>query len=87
MIRHPRVLLSAVVLLICPAGWLGADDFSFDRLRATARAMAATAYAPPRQGLDDYWKNLTYDQHRDIRFKMDRGLWAKDQLPLLGICF
>ena len=58
-----------------------ADDFSFAKLRETARTMAAAAYAPPRMELDSVWKNLTYDQHRDIRFKMHSGLWAKEQLP------
>jgi glucans biosynthesis protein len=79
---HPfRVLLPAAALLICPAGRIVADDFSFEKLRETARTIAAAPAAAPRQELAAYWKNLTYDQHRDIRFKMDSGLWAKDQLP------
>ena len=53
-----------------------AEDFSFDRLREKARKMAAGPWQPAPLNLADYWKNLTYDQHRDIRFKMDSGLWA-----------
>ena len=36
-------------------------------------------YAAPKLELADYWKNLNYDQHRDIRFKMESGLWAKEK--------
>lgn len=43
--------------------------------------MAAAPYVPSKQELDDHWKNLTYDEHRSIRFKMDSGLWAKERLP------
>jgi len=55
--------------------------FSADELRAAARALAAKPYAPARAEMADYWKNLSYDQHRDIRFKMESGLWAKDHGP------
>lgn len=58
-----------------------ACGFSFEALKEEARAAAARPPATPRQELADYWKNLTYDQHRDIRFKMESGLWAKDQNP------
>jgi len=81
MMLLSRSLLPALalpVVLTCP---LRADDFSFEKLRQTARAMAAAPNAPARPELDSFWNNLTYDQHRDIRFKMDSGLWAKDQLP------
>lgn len=43
--------------------------------------MAAAPYAEPKLDLSDFWKNLTYDQHRDIRFKMDSGLWAAEKGP------
>lgn len=76
-----RTLLPAIVLPLCLTGSIRAEAFSFDQLRAKARATAAAPYAPPHLELDAYWKNLSYDQHRDIRFKMDSGLWAKDKLP------
>ena len=43
--------------------------------------MAAAPYVAPHQELNAYWQNLTYDQHRDIRFKMEAGLWAAPKLP------
>jgi len=47
----------------------------FDVLRAKARELAAKPYAPRPGKLDDFWANLSYDEHRDIRFKMESGLW------------
>ena len=76
-----RTLLPLVVLSLHFAGPARADDFSWDKLRAQVRALAAKPYVAPKQDLADFWKNLTYDQHRDIRFKMDSGLWAKDRVP------
>src|SRR5436190_23192233 len=60
---------------------LSAQKFSFDTLRASAKKLAAEPYKAEKQDLADYWKNLTYDQHRDIRFKMESGLWRKENLP------
>ncbi len=53
-----------------------ADSFSYDVLRAQARELAQKPHAELSLELDDFWKNLSYDEHRDIRFQMDRGLWA-----------
>jgi glucans biosynthesis protein len=76
-----RKNLSALMLLMCASGLTLADDFSFAKLRESARSRAAAPYVPPTLQLDEFWKNLSYDQHRDIRFKMDSGLWAKEKLP------
>jgi glucans biosynthesis protein len=54
---------------------------AFDQFRDKARKLAAAPYQPATAVLDDFWKNLNYDQHRDIRFKMEDGLWAKEKLP------
>jgi hypothetical protein len=51
-----------------------AGDEAFDQVRERARTLAAAAYQPAPAVLDDVWKNLNYDQHRDIRFTMDEGL-------------
>lgn len=67
------------VLLLCSTGLSAAEDFSFDLLCAKARKIAAAPYAEPKLDLAAFWKNLTYDQHRDIRFKMDSGLWAAEK--------
>lgn len=75
------LLSSCALLMLAVAPSAGAEEFSFDRLRESARKSAAAPYAPATQELDDFWKNLTYDQHRDIRFKMESGLWWDERLP------
>ena len=67
-----RILIAACVSVL-PA--VQAAEFSFDQFRAKARELAAKPYQPRGTGLADYWANLSYDQHRDIRFKMESGLW------------
>jgi glucans biosynthesis protein len=81
MFNHSTTLLTALALLASSANTLRAEDFSFDALCAKARKMAVAPYAAPKLELADFWKNLNYDQHRDIRFQMDSGLWAKEKGP------
>ncbi len=69
------------MILFCAGVRAANEDFSFDALCAKARKMAAAPYSEPKLELADFWKNLTYDQHRDIRFKMDSGLWADEKAP------
>jgi len=64
--------------LLLASSPLPAQDFSFGQLCEEARRIAAAPYAPPTDQLADYWKNLSYDGHRDIRFKMESGLWWND---------
>ncbi len=73
--------LIAAGLAVLPAPAVRGGEFSFESLCATARKSAAAPYAAPQLKLADYWSNLSYDQHRDIRFKMDSGLWAKSKGP------
>ncbi len=73
-----RALLTAATLLSCTTAIM-AQDFSFENVRALAQDRAAVPFAAPPDDLADFWKNLTYDQHRDIRFKMEAGLWAPDK--------
>lgn len=79
MIRPSNFLPLALAACIAPS--LRAEDFSFEKLKAKARDMAGKPHAPSPLKLDDVWKNLTYDQHRDIRFKMDSGLWSDQKGP------
>ena len=81
MLHRPLLPVAVIVLFHTSPAILAADDFSFDSLRGEAREIAATPHVASRAELDDYWKNLTYDQHRDIRFKMDAGLWADTKGP------
>ncbi|MBC8126502.1 MAG: glucan biosynthesis protein [Gloeobacteraceae cyanobacterium ES-bin-144] len=74
-------MLAAFAVMICPFGLIRAEEFSFEKLRATARTMASSPHVASKLELHDFWKNLNYDQHRDIRFKMESGLWAKEKGP------
>ncbi len=58
-----------------------AEPFSFDEVKALARERAAQPYVAPTEEIDPFWRGLDYDQHRQIRFKQDQGLWAAENLP------
>ena len=73
--KPSRNSLLSAALLICPFLAASAEPFSFDTLREKARDLAAKPFVAEKSNLADYWANLTYDQHRDIRFKMESGLW------------
>jgi glucans biosynthesis protein len=81
MFYRSSLILSTLAFITSSAASVRADDFSFASLCAKARAMAAEPYTVPKLDLADYWKKLTYDQHRDIRFEMESGLWAKEKGP------
>ena len=55
---------------------VAATQFSFDILTERMRAAAAKAYVAPSKELPAPIAKLTYDQHRAIRFRPDRALWA-----------
>jgi periplasmic glucans biosynthesis protein len=50
--------------------------FSFEALKACARAMASAPYAPPPRPAPEVLDQIDYDAHGKIRFKPDRALWA-----------
>lgn len=50
--------------------------FSFDILTDRMRQAAARDYVAPSGNLPPRIANLTYDQHRAIRFRPDHALWA-----------
>jgi len=68
---------------LCAAACVAAaaEEFSFEKLCAKAREIARSPHVESPLVLGEFWKKLTYDQHRDIRFKMDEGLWAADKGP------
>lgn len=76
---HCHLPLAGFALLASAAALSAAEEFSFETLRAKARKLAEEPYAEPKLALADFWKNLTYDQHRDIRFNMDSGLWSEQK--------
>ncbi|MDP5004574.1 MAG: glucan biosynthesis protein [Verrucomicrobiales bacterium] len=79
MTIHRHLTLAAWLIVITPVTTRIAEGSTFDELREKARDLAAKPYSEPKLELADYWKNLTYDGHRDIRFKMESGLWADEE--------
>ncbi|MEM7442359.1 MAG: glucan biosynthesis protein, partial [Pseudomonadota bacterium] len=56
-----------------------ADGFSFASVVAEAEARASAPYVERRAPVGPFWQNLTYDQHRMIRFQPDQALWRDDR--------
>ncbi len=81
MIRSTTPVLTSFALFAFTTCFALAEDFSFEKLCAKARKMAAEPYSEPKQDLADFWKNLSYDQHRDIRFNMESGRWYQEKGP------
>ncbi len=79
MSKHSTLVLTTLALLAIAANPVLAGEFSFDSLCAKARKMAASPHVVKKEEMADFWKNLTYDEHRLIRFKMESGLWAAEK--------
>ena len=62
------------------AGQFGSPDqpFTFDVLSTRMQAAAQRSYQAPDNDLPDVIGNLTYDQHRAIRFRPDHALWRTE---------
>ncbi|HEU0203705.1 MAG TPA: glucan biosynthesis protein G [Burkholderiaceae bacterium] len=60
-----------------------AEGFSFETVAARAQALAQGPYLPPSSSLPPALlrPQLTYEQHRDIRFRPERAQWRSDRLP------
>lgn len=53
-----------------------AEPFTFDRVVRIARELAAKPYAAPTAQLPKALADASYDDHRKLRFRRDRALWA-----------
>ncbi|WP_265517583.1 glucan biosynthesis protein [Nitratireductor luteus] len=56
------------------------QPFSFDGLSAAMKERASQAYEEPAVQLPDVLADLSYDQHRAIRFKPDQAEWRDEAL-------
>lgn len=56
------------------------EAFSADTVVELARVLAASPHAA-REGVTPGLADLTYDQYRDIRFRIDEALWTHEDLP------
>lgn len=54
------------------------DNFDFESFSGMMRRRAEAPYADTRPPLPDVLANLTYDEHRAIRFRPDHALWRGD---------
>ena len=71
-------LLSTTVLTALPphqAAASGAQAFSQERVIDRARALAGKPYQP-RPEVPQDWLDLSYDQYKAHRFRLDKAIWA-----------
>jgi glucans biosynthesis protein len=74
-----RVLAAAVLAAACLASRAAA--FELEDVARRAEALARAPYHEPAHDLPDGVKQLSYDQHRDIRYRPERALWRRERLP------
>lgn len=77
--RRLRTALATLALgsiLTAPA-----TAFDFDDVATRAAEQSRKPYQPLTRKPPPELAALTYDQHRDIRFRPDRALWRKDAAP------
>jgi periplasmic glucans biosynthesis protein len=69
----------------------GADDaepvtvqrqaFGFADVNRLAEELARGPYEPDRPELPEAFRDLQYDQYRDIRFRSDKSIWSNESVP------
>jgi periplasmic glucans biosynthesis protein len=75
--RAIRLLAALAFAVLGPA----AHAFGFADVDRRARDLAAKSYAKPSFSLPKPWRDLGYDQLRDIRYDPARALWRAQKLP------
>ncbi|HKB92511.1 MAG TPA: glucan biosynthesis protein G [Opitutaceae bacterium] len=83
--RHSS-LFRFILLLSIPlwgaARTRAADNaFDFESLRFRAKQLAEKPYVAPVSRVPKFLLDLSYDQHRDIRFDPNHSWWRREQLP------
>ncbi len=56
------------------------EPFQQDLVRKLAEKLAQKPFAKPSVDVPEPFNKLTYDQYRDIRFRVDQALWRQDKL-------
>lgn len=77
--RQATLAIVCAGLLLATAAQ--AAPFGFEQVAAQAQKLAQQSYQAPADNLPSELKELNYDQYRDIRFKQDRSVWRKQNLP------
>ena len=75
----PLVLLTALSAL--PRVRAQEEPFDFETLRFHAKRLAAQPYQPRPSQVPKFLLDLSYDEHRRIRFNPDRTWWRDERLP------
>lgn len=59
--------------------------FGLADVRRIAEKMARKPFVPRKEAnpLPEYFRNMSYDQFRDIRFRKDHTVWLKEGLPFV----
>lgn len=75
-------LASTTALAFAPATFATGGEVPFDRadIIALARDLASRPYEA-RETVPQAWQDLTYEQYRSIRFRLDRALWYGTDTP------
>ncbi|MEM8823893.1 MAG: glucan biosynthesis protein G [Pseudomonadota bacterium] len=60
--------------------WLSSEPFGQSTVIEMARDLATRDYMP-QPHVPRAWQDLTYDEYRDIRFDVNRAIWARTDLP------
>ncbi len=73
----------ALAALIAAGPLVRAEDlpFDFETLRFEAKRLAAQPYRPREERVPKFLLDLSYDEHRRIRFNPDRTWWRRERLP------
>jgi glucans biosynthesis protein len=81
----PGLSVAGLARAAAPERQLGPPvPFDFERLRATARALAARPHVEPAAQHAKILEAIDYDAHQTIRFRPERALWAGEagRLPV-----
>ncbi len=75
-------LASTTALAIAPAVYATSGETPFDRndVIELAHNLASRPYSE-RPMVPSEWKDLTYEQYRSIRFRLDKALWYETETP------
>ncbi len=58
-----------------------AEDFSWEGLKAKAKALAARPFKPYGGNMDPILAGLDYDQYRDINYRTEKAIWRDKPIP------
>jgi glucans biosynthesis protein len=73
--------LGVLVLLFSAFHTDAVRAFGFEDVATLARQQAQSAYRSPNRSAPAELQALTYDQYRDIRFRPERAIWRRENLP------